>query len=69
VNPAVGRTDDDLLQRIHAAGLELGVLLAEVDDGSPAISLRIALGALDALADDVQRGALARQSSVGVVSD
>ncbi len=45
------------------------MLLAEVDDGSPAISLRIALGALDALADDVQRGALARQSSVGVVSD
>ncbi|TDC48371.1 hypothetical protein E1212_21435 [Jiangella ureilytica] len=69
MDPAVGRTDDGLLQRIHAAGLDLGVLLAEVDDQSRAISLRIALGALDAMADDLQRGALARQSSVGVISD
>ncbi|MBB5790592.1 hypothetical protein [Jiangella mangrovi] len=61
---------DGLLQNIYAAGLDLDAVLARMDDDeSSAISLRIALGALDALADDLQQEALARHAPAEVISD
>lgn len=69
MDPDAGLRADGLMAHIYAAGLGLHAVLGTVEGDDVAVTLRLAIRALDTLATVVQRDALTEQAPTDLVPD